>query len=452
MKILVLNGSPKGMRSVTYQTSRYMEAFIGSDDVTFEVFHVGARIRALEKDFSPIQTLLEEADVLIFSYPIYTFIAPYQLHRFIELMKEHQVDVAGKFATQITTSKRFFDTTAHRCIKENCLDMGLKYIEGLSSDMEALLEKKGQDEAKQFAQSLLFQVEHNLYCQEPKPITLPVTPYKRSIPDSAEAKANGNVVLVTNVDRTTQTNLSNMIDDFKATFPYQVEEVNIRDFKFQGGCLGCMQCSFNGNCVYRDGFEEMLRKTINTAQVILHAFEIENHYTHASFKCYDDRQFCNGHRTVNHGKCTGYLISGSLSTEANLRTIVEARSNVAGMYLAGIANDQGDTQKSIQDLSTSLLYAMEHKLVSTDNFYGIGGMKVFRDLIYTMQGIMSEDHRFYKKNGLYDFPQKKRKKIMQMKFLGAMLAVPSVRKKIVGEMNKYILTPYEKLIDQVKKD
>ena len=28
------------------------------------------------------------------------------------------------------------------------------------------------------------------------------------------------------------------------------------------------------------------------------------------FKCYDDRQFCNGHRTVTMGAPQGYLISG----------------------------------------------------------------------------------------------------------------------------------------------
>jgi len=33
-------------------------------------------------------------------------------------------------------------------------------------------------------------------------------------------------------------------------------------------------------------------------------------------------------------------------------------------------------------------------------------MKIFRDLIYSMRGVVGDDHRFYKKHKLYDFPQK----------------------------------------------
>ena len=51
MNILVLNGSPKGDYSVTLQTVRYWEKRY--PEHTFEVLHVGARIKALEKDFAP---------------------------------------------------------------------------------------------------------------------------------------------------------------------------------------------------------------------------------------------------------------------------------------------------------------------------------------------------------------------------------------------------------------
>lgn len=56
----------------------------------------------------------------------------------------------------------------------------------------------------------------------------------------------------------------------------------------------------------------------------------------ASFKLYDDRQFCNGHRTVTMGMPMGYIISGNLSKEENLKVIIEGRANVGGNYLAGV--------------------------------------------------------------------------------------------------------------------
>lgn len=86
MKVLVLNGSPKGKYSITLQTSLYIEKRFPEHD--FQVLHVGRQIKSIEKDFSAAADALKNADLIIFSYPVYTFIAPSQLHRFIELLKQ----------------------------------------------------------------------------------------------------------------------------------------------------------------------------------------------------------------------------------------------------------------------------------------------------------------------------------------------------------------------------
>lgn len=137
MNILVINGSPKGQFSITLQTVNYIKCLF--PEHSFEVLDAGHKIKALERDFSPAVKAIENADILLFSYPVYTFIAPYQLHRFIELVKENYVCVEGKFASQISTSKHFYDVTAHKYIQDNCHDLGLKYVNGLSADMDDLL-------------------------------------------------------------------------------------------------------------------------------------------------------------------------------------------------------------------------------------------------------------------------------------------------------------------------
>lgn len=161
MNILVLNGSPKGENSITLQTVRFLELL--SKKHTFTVLHVGQKIRTFEQDFTEAKTAMEQADVLLVSYPVYTFIVLYQLHRFIELMKEHNVTVTGKIATQITTSKHFYDITAHRFIQENCQELDMNYIRGLSADMEDLPTKKGQQETKKFWSHFLWSVKQGIY-------------------------------------------------------------------------------------------------------------------------------------------------------------------------------------------------------------------------------------------------------------------------------------------------
>ena len=120
--------------------------------------------------------------------------------------------------------------------------------------------------------------------------------------------------------------------------------------------------------------DEFLRSTIQTADAFVYAFTISDHYTHSSFKCYDDRQFCNGHRTVTHGTPIAYLISGDYQYESNLRMIVEGRSEVGGNYLCGVATDEGNTTADIRTLADSLVFALEKKLSRPANFYGVVGL------------------------------------------------------------------------------
>lgn len=96
-------------------------------------------------------------------------------------------------------------------------------------------------------------------------------------------------------------------------------------------------------------------------------------------------------------------------------------------------------------------YAILNKCSRPKNFYGVGGMKIFRDLIYIMQGIMKADHKYYKKHNIYDFPQKQIGRMLQMKLVGSLMSIPSVQKKMRGKMNQYILMPYKKVIDKTYK-
>lgn len=448
MNILVLNASPKGKNSTTVHTVLYLQAL--HPEHTFTVLPVGQRIKGYEKDFAPLRCQLEQADLLLFCYPVYTFIAPYQLHRLIELIKTDGVDLSGKFASQITTSKHFYDVTAHRYVEENCFDLGMKVVRGLSADMDDLLTEQGQRDARNFFDQLMFSCEHGLFVTPP--VSAPQREkrvYQPVLPCTSKSKAK-DVVIVTNYSPDDE-NLQNMITDFRAALPFESRVVNLREFPFDGGCLGCFGCAITGTCVYKDGFDAFLRSTIQSADAFVYAFTISDHYTHSSFKCFDDRQFCNGHRTVTHGTPIAYLISGDYQYESNLRMIIEGRSEVGGNYLCGVATDEGDPASEIQTLADALVFAMEKKLSRPANFYGVGGMKIFRDLIYVMQGMMKADHKFYKAHGIYDFPQKQKKRILQMKLVGAMLAVPSVQKKMKGQMNQYIIGPYQKVVEQAKE-
>ena len=446
MEILVLNGSPKGNYSVTLQTVLFLQKLNPAHN--FTIVNVGQSIRKIEKDPSPVINQMEKADLILFSYPVYTFLAPYQLHRFVELVKESKVDLTGKFVTQITTSKHFYDITAHAYIEDNCFDMGMKVIHGLSADMEDLPTKTGQKQATDFFNYVCHCAENNIYINK-QTVTSSYTPVVASKATCCPDK-KGNVVVLTNKAED-DVSLQAMIDRFCAVLPYQTRVINIAEYPFKGGCLGCFNCAVTGKCVYKDRFDQFLRNEIQTADAMVYAFSIKDHSMGASFKLYTDRQFCNGHRTVTMGMPVGYLVSGNYSAETNLQTTINARAQVGGNFLAGVATDEFDTDKQIDNLANTLSYALQNKYVPPSNFYGVGGMKIFRDLIWMMQGMMRADHKFYKKHGQYDFPQKQWPKMLAMYSIGAILSSDKIKSKMGNKMNEGMLMPYKKVLDQLDK-
>ncbi len=425
MNILVLNGSPKGEYSITLQTCLLIAQHFPKH--SFSVLHVGQKIKSLEKDFSDAGKMLQEADLILFSYPIYTFLVPAQLHRFMELMKERMTDLSGKYAAQISTSKHFYDITAHQFIKENCKDMGLKYLDGLSADMDDLKSKKGQADALHFFQRVLFEI-----AMEKGNLQNPFDNLK-------------GVVIVADLAKEDE-KLKAMIDHFSENCAQLPKLVNIHDFPFKGGCISCFHCASTGECIYKDGFQDLLRNEIQTGKAIVLAYSIKDHSMGYQFKLYDDRQFCNGHRTVTMGMPFAYLVSGKLSEEGNLQVLMEARAQVGGNYLAGIASDEFDMASSVDKMAASLSWAIRNHYTQPSNFYGVGGMKIFRDLIFEMQGLMRADYKFYKSHGQMDFPQKHKGRIAAMYLVGSLMKNQKLKSKMGNKMNEGMIAPYKKVL------
>lgn len=439
MKICVINGSPRGKNSVTLQTVLYLEKRFPQH--TFDFLNVGAGIQSFERDMSGAVEAIRSAELLLFSYPVYTFLAPAQLHRFLELMKRSGADFKDLCATQLTTSKHFFDVTAHRYLEENCRDMGMRVIRGLSADMEDLLTEQGRREAEDFLRYVVHCVENQLYEPVPPAAPSPTRPtYVQTL--SPGVKPEGFDTVIVGDLREEDAGLRAMIKDFGALYPYKTRFVNLADFPFKGGCLGCFGCATHGRCVQKDGFDAFLRENIQNADAIIYAFTLRDHSMGSRFKMYDDRQFCNGHRTVTAGKPFAYIVNGDYEAEENLKTVIEARAQVGHNFLAGVGYDL----PSMEAAAKRLAYALENRYVPPRNFYGVGGMKIFRDLVWLMQGIMKADHDYYKSHGLYDFPQKRRGRMLAMRLLGALMRNPRTGDKMTAKFNQGMMAPYKKLL------
>ena len=235
--ILVINGSPKGKNSITLHTCLFLEKkFPG---YKFDYLDAGQRIKVLEKDFSPALEAIREADLLVFCYPVYTFLVPSQLHRFLELMKGSGLDLSGKAATQVTTSKHFYDITAHRFIEDNCADMGLPFLDGLSADMDDILSEKGRKQAMDWFEFTLWKLSRGEF-KKPRIIEGKGIRHLATVPQAVGHDEGKKAVIVTDL-LPDDDGLKAMIERFIAVFPYGCDVINIEDFPFQGGCTECVE-------------------------------------------------------------------------------------------------------------------------------------------------------------------------------------------------------------------
>ena len=79
-------------------------------------------------------------------------------------------------------------------------------------------------------------------------------------------------------------------------------------------------------------------------------------------------------------------------------------------------------------------------------FLGVGGQKVFRDVVYDNKGIMSADHRFYRTQGLYDFPQANLLKRIFNRSLLVCKKIPLLEKHMEKMLRTGRMKRYQKIL------
>jgi NAD(P)H-dependent FMN reductase len=157
MKVMVLNGSPKGALSVTFQYLRYLIKHHAAHD--FTVAHVSQQIDDLINEPQKFEALIQQisqARCIIWATPVYCYLVPAQLKQFIELLFQRQAapHLEQKYAAVISSSSHFFDHAAQRYLHAICDDLGLHYLGFFSAEMYDLLKPEVQTKLGLFADSI----------------------------------------------------------------------------------------------------------------------------------------------------------------------------------------------------------------------------------------------------------------------------------------------------------
>lgn len=456
MKIVILNASPKGNYSVTLQYSLYVLKTM-PEDVSYDIINVAKNIKDIERKPELLKQnieIIKKADCIIWSFPVYIYSVPYQLMKFLDMLEDaDSLDIfKDKYTASISSSFHFYDNIAHNYMHATCEDLGMKYIEDYSASMKDMLLEEERAKLKAFGENIVNHIKNDFAVEKiySQISAVPAyTPDMNAI-DQVDKIDTKRVVLLT--DSTNKdSNLNRMTNVLKRFLAYPVVEYNLNDLDIKGGCLSCMRCAFIGKCVYNDGFPEFHMNKVMSADVLITAMTLKGRYFSPVWKLFYDRSFYNGHRSTFQGKHTANIVSGSMSDYKDLREILLAVGEIGKQNLIGIVTDEyqdsGYITKLLKSLSDKIVWAVDNNVQKPFTFRGVGGSKIFRDLIYSMKGIMLGDHKFFKKNKLYDFPNKDWKNRIEQIILKTVLTNRRFRIEALKRMDEELIKPYKKFLD-----
>ncbi len=454
MKIAAILASPTGAKSATLHYVQYLQRRFAEHE--FELLDVGRGTRRLERDldrFNNVVAAMKAADAVLWTFPVYTFLAPAGLVRFVELLYERAGEgaFADKPATVLTTSEHFFDHTAHTYMEEVAEDLGMGVFRGFSAEMEEIFGEEGRRNLEGWMGQFIGFVEDGVPPEiHHTRVRWDPPGYEPMLGEPVARTGRRSVTVITDVTED-DTDLSHMIETFVHHCPHPVDVLNLHDIGMKGGCMGCLRCVYDGSCVYKDGFASAFDERIRTADVLVFAATVRHRYFSATCKAYFDRNFRNGHRPILHGKPMGWLISGPLRQLPNLRQIIEAKAEVQRSPMLTIVTDEYGHSDAItariEHMAASIEGRCAEAWIRPATFLGVGGRKIFRDLMWAMRGIMRADHAYYTREGLYDFPTRGWRSRLFNWAMTAMMVVPWSRKWLLKNIAELKLARFEKLLE-----
>ena len=457
MNIVVLNGSPKGLTSVTVQYVRFLQKKL--PEHTFAIHNIASDLRHLEDRPEAFQSLIAAiaaGDGVLWAFPLYVLLVHAHYKRFIELIEERGAQGAfrGKHAAALTTSIRFFDHTAHNYIHAVSEDWQMHYWGGFSAEMYDLLKPEERRRLLRFAEDFLAAITARTIpprCHAP--IQNRRREYVSGVPP-VRLDAHSKQVLIVTDAADHQANLQRMIERFRANFAVPPEVINLHAVNIRGGCLGCIQCGLDNACVYRDADDVYaVYRRLMTADVLVFAGAIRDRYLSSRWKLFFDRGFFNNHVPMFVGKQLGYLISGPLAQIPNLRQILEAYTELQQANLAGIVSDEcldgAEFDRVLDGLAHRLVACAQTGYIAPPTFLGVAGRKLFRDEIWaSLRFVFHADHRYYKRHGLYDFPKRSLKTRLTNAVVQLLVRIPRFRKEFLKRIKSEMVKPLEKLLDK----
>ncbi len=455
MKICIFNGSPKGDDSVTMQYVRYLKQLHPEHE--YQTFNVAQRIKALEKNPEEINRVfdsIQKCDGVLWAFPLYILLVHAGYKRFIELIFENSRKelFRGKYAATISTSIHFYDDTAHSYMREIIDDLGMRFTYSHAAAMRDLLDSKKREQFTLFCSHFLSSISQQRALPGHTP---PITDShsRRPAPaDPAKPLATQKRAVILTNSRETGDSLPVMMEHFREIYGGPLETIDLAEHRINGSCMGCLRCGFDNICSYdgKDDFIPLYRRML-TSDIIIFAFPVKDRFLSSGFKTVMDRSFFKTHQPSLRGKQILILTEGPLSGMHTGRRVLEAWLQIHYTNLIGMISDE-DPENTLNSISAATALSIEQAEAGyfrEHDFLGVAGQRLFRDEIYGPLGfVFQADHKYYKQNGFYDFPQRNPLLLAAVRLAQLISRILPMRKNIWKKIRGNLTRAYQPLFQE----
>lgn len=457
-QLVVINGSPKGKKSVSLKFVEYLQK--KNPQTAFRYFHVAQDIRFYSRNpeaWTALKDALEQAQGVIWVFPVYIFHVPAALMRFVELVREKGIQGAfeGKYTTCVSTSIHFYDNLTHDWMRSALEGLGMRYIPPFTADQADFFHPESRRNLEWFFADFQEAIRERRRVERRfAPLAAPSWTYMPG-PATEPVDLKGKRAVVV-VDREGPgTNVGAMVRRLVSAFKGQVDVVELEKLTIRGGCLGCMKCAFDHDCTYadKDDIRNVYLTLLDPADIIVYAGALQDRYFSSLMKLFVERRFMRTHYPFMKGKQVALLVAGPLSQAQLLYDTFDADVQVCMGHFAGAVSDECGESAAldtyIDTMARQLTRYAQAGYLPPDTFLGIAGRKLFRDEVWgRYRFLFQADHRYYRKTGFYDFPQKDWRTRWQNFLLTLRLMNPKTRRQMRNTLSGFMVKP---LMNELEK-
>ncbi|OHD13356.1 MAG: hypothetical protein A2086_14620 [Spirochaetes bacterium GWD1_27_9] len=455
MKIAVLNGSPKDKElSISIKYIEFLQKKL--PNYQYFILPISTDINKIESNDSYFQSILktiEDSDVVVWAYPVYFFMIPSQLKKFVELIfkKNKQNVFTGKYSTTITTSSMIFDYHAHNYIHSISEDLGMHYINGISFESIKyidLLNKEYQMSFINFFVDFIQKAENKQSIPKKYfPISNQINKIDLDIKiENINRNTNKNIVILT--DNLENSNIEKMVNIFSSFIKYKIDIVNVNTINIKKECSGCLYCQEKSVCCIQDDVREIFEKKLPNADAIIFAFSIEYRHLTARWKALIDRSTFNAQLPLLKRKICGWLVSGNLRYHKDLSEFIEIFSGAHFLNCVGIVSDEYDNTEKIveliQNLANDVEKNIENQPIKPFSSYAQTYHLLVREQIASLGAAKYALYKHFRKHKLLKFPYSR--PLREIIFFNIIFNLPFIKMIARKKLLNFLIKPYLKLL------